>query len=410
MKKILVVGSSAKEYALIQKLKTYECEIIVAPGNERIAEIAQCIDIREEKTKELLEFVLENAVDLTIATSQTAIKNDIAGLFQANGQMIFSPTVSAGEITYSRSACKKFLYKLRIPSVRFGIFEKPQMAFDYLKNAQMPQVIRTDESSNSYDRLVCTTFSSAKTFVEDLFNRGETKVVLEDYVYGHEFTLYVITDGYNAIPLTAVANYKFMEDGDGGILTPGAGAFTPDYKISQDILSRVMKNVVNNVLSALERRGTPYVGILGVDCVLADDKVIALDFKSFLSDHDSQAVLNLTEENLITLFEACAVGSFADDYETLKISDNSAVSCVIFSKTKDNVINGLDNVESDITFFPIKKNEYLEYLTVNGRNFVLTRTAKTLSRARTLLYEDIDGIDFAGKKYRTDICLQVENF
>ena len=218
----------------------------------------------------------------------------------------------------------------------------------------MPQVIKADETPD--DRLVCTTFSTAKTFVEDLFCKKEEKVVLEDYIYGHEFTFYIITDGYHAIPLTTVANYKFMEDGDGGILTTGIGAFTPDYKISKEIENTLMKNVVNQTLQALQRRETPYLGILGIDCVLKEDgKFVTLDFKPFLSDHDAQAVLNLVDENLLTLFEACAIGSFADDYETIRISDNASVSCTISSRLTDKTIDGLDLVESDITFFPIKK-------------------------------------------------------
>ena len=265
-KKVLIIGCSAKEYAIVQKFKNYNCEIFVAPGNDRIKEIAQCVDIREDNVKELLEFALENAIDLTIATSDKAIKSDIAELFQANNQLIFAPTAKSAEITLNRSASKKFIYKLRIPTARFGIYDKVQTATDYLKNATMPQVIKADD--NPDDRLVCTTFSTAKTFVEDLFCKKEEKVVLEDYIYGHEFTFYVITDGYHAIPLTTVANYKFMENGDGGILTTGIGAFTPDYKVSQDIEKTLMNQVVNTTLQALQRKETPYLGILGIDCVL----------------------------------------------------------------------------------------------------------------------------------------------
>ena len=67
-------------------------------------------------------------------------------------------------------------------------------------------------------------------------------------------------------------------------------------------------------------------------------------------------------------------------------------------------------VESDISHFGNVKNEYLEYETVKGKSLVVTKTAKTLSRARKFLYEDVALINFDGKKYRTDICEQVENF
>lgn len=410
-KKVLIVGNSAKEYALVKKFKNYDCDIFVLSGNSAISELAECVDIREENAQEILEYVLENAIDLTIVTSEVAIKNNIAELFQTNNQLIFCPTAQSAQFTLSRSAGKRFLYKLRIPTPRFGIFDKLPLAIDYLKNAPMPQVIRADENSNSADRLVCTTFAASKTFVEDLFNKDENKVVLEDYVYGHEFTIYVVTDGYSALHLATVANYKFAEDGDGGILTSGVGAYTPDYKISSDIENSVMQNVVERVLASLQRKETPYLGVLGIDCVLTSDgSFVTLDFKPFLSDHDAEAVLNLVDENLLTLFEACAVGSFADDYEKIDVSDNSSVSCVISSRKKGEIIKGLELVESDITHFATTKNKYFEYETVEGKTLVLTKTAKTLSRARKHLYEDVELISFSGKKCRNDICEKVEKF
>lgn len=410
-KKVLIVGNSAKEYALVKKFKNYDCDIFVLSGNSAISELAECVDIREENVQEILEYVLENAIDLTIVTSEVAIKNNIAELFQTNNQLIFCPTAQSAQFALSRSAGKRFLYKLRIPTPRFGIFDKLPLAIDYLKNAPMPQVIRADENSNSADRLVCTTFAASKTFVEDLFNKDENKVVLEDYVYGHEFTIYVVTDGYSALHLATVANYKFAEDGDGGILTSGVGAYTPDYKISSDIENSVMQNVVERVLASLQRKETPYLGVLGIDCVLTTDgNFVTLDFKPFLSDHDAEAVLNLVDENLLTLFEACAVGSFADDYEKIDVSDNSSVSCVISSRKKGEIIKGLELVESDITHFATTKNKYFEYETVEGKTLVLTKTAKTLSRARKHLYEDVELISFSGKKCRNDICEKVEKF
>lgn len=410
-KKVLIVGNSAKEYALVKKFKNYDCDIFVLSGNSAISELAECVDIREENVQEILEYVLENAIDLTIVTSEVAIKNNIAELFQTNNQLIFCPMAQSAQFTLSRSAGKRFLYKLRIPTPRFGIFDKLPLAIDYLKNAPMPQVIRADENSNSADRLVCTTFAASKTFVEDLFNKDENKVVLEDYVYGHEFTIYVVTDGYSALHLATVANYKFAEDGDGGILTSGVGAYTPDYKISSDIENSVMQNVVERVLASLQRKETPYLGVLGIDCVLTSDgSFVTLDFKPFLSDHDAEAVLNLVDENLLTLFEACAVGSFADDYEKIDVSDNSSVSCVISSRKKGEIIKGLELVESDITHFATTKNKYFEYETVEGKTLVLTKTAKTLSRARKHLYEDVELISFSGKKCRNDICEKVEKF
>ena len=102
VKKILIVGASAKEYALVKKIKNYGCEIFVAPGNSVIGEIAQCIDIREDNVDELLAFAVQNSVDLTVVSSEIAIKNNIAELFQANEQLIFAPSAKSAEFALSR--------------------------------------------------------------------------------------------------------------------------------------------------------------------------------------------------------------------------------------------------------------------------------------------------------------------
>lgn len=409
-KKILIVGSSAKEHALCRKFAEYDFidKIYVAPGNSVTGECFENIDIRPDSVSELLDFVMENAIDLTIACDERAIKSDIASVFQQNGQLIFAPSAQSAQFAISKSAGKKLFYKLHIPTPRFGVFEKQQLAIDYVKKSSYPLVIRTDESSEYLDRQVCNNIQTASVFVEDLFLSGAKKILLEDFVFGHEFIYYVITDGYHFLPLTSCANYKFMSDGNGGILTPGMGAYCPDYKLSYEIQDSIIKDVVSPIIEGLARRGTPYLGILGVEGVLSQDgSYSVLELKPFLSNHDCQAVLNLVNENLYTLFEACSIGSFADDYETLSISDYSSVSCVLSSgKLKDSVIEGLDLIDEgvDVNHFATKRNEYFEYLTTGGRTLVLTKTSATLSRARELLYENVDVINFSGKKYRKDIC------
>lgn len=410
-KKVLIIGNSAKEHALAKVFAGYDFveKVYALPGNDAMGEFCELVDLRCDDSSHILEFVMENAVDLTICTDEKAIKSDISSLFQENGQLIFAPSANSAFPMISKSAGKKLFYKLHIPTPRFGIFEKQQLALDYLKKSNYPVVIRKDEASKTADRQVCNTIQSASLFVEDIFLSGESKVLLEDFVCGHEFIYYVITDGYHFLPLTSCGNYKFMEDGSGGILTSGMGAFCPDYKLSFDIQQRILREVVKPVISNLERRGTPYLGILGVEGVLTPDGGYSvLELKSFLSDHDAQAVLNLINENLYTLFEACAVGSFADDYEVIDVSDNSSVSCVLSSgKIAGAVIEGLELAEddADINHFYTKRNEFFEYLTSGGRTLVVTKTSSTLTRARQLLYENVDVINFKGKKYRKDICI-----
>ena len=69
-KKILIIGNSPKEYALARKLAKNN-EVFVAPGSAMMKEFATLVDIREDSVSELLDFVLENGIDITITVKST---------------------------------------------------------------------------------------------------------------------------------------------------------------------------------------------------------------------------------------------------------------------------------------------------------------------------------------------------
>ncbi len=407
-KNILIVGQGSVVMALAKKLALQGGvdKIYIAPGNGIEKDFYINVDLREDDLTGLLKFALENDVLLTVPVSELALKSDIVSFFMSNGQSIFGPAKEACNIAINKAAGKKFLYKIHAQTSKFGVFDKQQMAEDWLKNANFPVSVKCCEYNSIGDRLVCPTVSLAGQFLENLFSRGESGVLLEEFVFGHNFTVYFITDGYSAVPLNVVGSYKFIEDGDGGFLTNGSGCYAPDYKVSQVVVQRV-GNVVRNALVSLEKRGGPYVGILGVECVMTgEDKFYINEFKPFLQDYDADAVLNLVEDDLVKIFTACIEGLFADEYEQIKLNDYSSVGAVVFSRNSGKVIQGLDLVddEQNFGFINVSKSSAGGFVTGQNEVFVLTRTASTLSRARNCLYDDLEQITFDGMKYRHDIC------
>lgn len=405
-KNILIVGQGAVPYALAKKLAEYDDidKIYITTENHIRNDKWKNIDIREDDLTGLLKFVLENNITLTIPTSELALKTDIVSFFQSNGQNIFGPTSGACKFAINKVFGKKSLYKIHAQTSKFGIFDKMPQAQDWLKNAKFPVTIRTNEYSRLGDRLVCPTMSLANEFLENLFKNGELGILTEEFTFGHNFTIYFVTDGYSAIPITSVANYKFEQDGDSGILSDGVGCFAPDYKISETIISRV-SNVLRNILTSLEKKGSPYMGFVGVDCTITgEDKFYVNEFKPWLQDFDASAVLNLIDENLIKVFMACIDGLFADEYEQISTNEFTSISAVVSAK-KENIeitnINSFDDADC-IDFINLKQvNE--KYLTTKGQNLVMTKTASTLNRAKLLLYEDLSEFKFDGAKYRKDI-------
>lgn len=406
-KKILIIGNGAKEYALAKKLSK-DNEIYITPSSDALKEFCTCLDIREDSRHEILEFVLENSIDMTIAVSQKAINSDITSLFNDNKLQIFAPSFKANEIVSNKAFAKKVMYKLRIPTPKFGIFEKQNLAADYIKNQNYPFVIKTNDNNSA---TIITSEKTAKNLLEIIFFEKNKKILIEDYVYGTPFSFYTITDGYKALPLGSSLTYKHSLEGNGGQLSDGMGACVPNYKLSIENEYFLMDNVIYPTLEYLEMGGNTYTGILGVNGILTEEgKIVVLGFQSFTQDFDTDAILSSVDDDLYNLFESCVIGSFSDEADIINLNNKQSVSLVLVCKNKENKensIKGIDNLEDDtiVSFYPsVIKNRYLEWEAKHGSALVLTSSSSSFSKAREKVYTEASDIYFNGISYRKDIC------
>ncbi|MBR6127526.1 hypothetical protein IKQ21_07575 [bacterium] len=411
-KKILIVGNGANTYALAKKLSK-EHEIFVTPSSDTLKEFCTVLDIREDNAAELLEFALENQIDMTIPVTQSAINSGIADLFGKNNQLVFAPVSKANELSSNKAQAKKVLYKLHIPTPKFGIFEKESIALDYLKNQKIPFIMKTNDLNSA---VVLTSVQSAKTIINSIYIEKNKKLIIEDYVYGTPFSFYALTDGYKALPIGSSLNYRYSLDGDGGQITDGMGACVPNYKLSFNDEYLLMDNVIYPTLEYLESCGNPYLGIMGINGIKTEEgNLYILGWNSFLQDSDASAILNNINEDIYSLFESCANGSFSDDINSIRLRDGYSVSLVLKNKNKnvcENPIKGLEDLDDDISlvYYPnVTKNRYLEYNAPSGSVCVMTSYAQTVSSASRKVYSEAAGIDFDGIYYRKDIC-RIEPF
>lgn len=411
--KVLIVGSGAKEYTIAKKISYYENTslVFVAPGNDAISEFANCVDIKADDIENLLDFAKSNEIDLVIVASETAIYSGIAERFNEAGIMIFAPSSESAKITSFKSVAKKFMYKTKVPTPKFGIFDRENMAVDYARKSQYPLVVKTDMHSSGENVYVCDSFKIAKRIIENLFDSKHKKVIIEDYVAGQEFSYYIITDGYNAMPIESVVPYKGTLEGNGGNLTSGLGAYAPFYMIDRNLESKIFQDIVYPTLDELAKNGNPYVGILGIDIILdRKGKLNVIEFNPFFKEPDAQCVFELLDENLLSVLRAAIVGSLVDEYSEIKTLPMFSSSVVLSSGNYPNegvygaVISGLDLAEevAEVAHFnTIKKDD--AFITAGGRTLAITATASTLENSAQKVYESLDFIDFDSKKYRKDI-------
>lgn len=411
--KVLIVGSGAKEYSIAKKISYYENTslVFVAPGNDAINEFANCIDIKADDIDNLAEFAKANEIDLTIVASEKAIEANIAEKFNKEGLMVFAPTTEAARITFAKSISKKFMYKTKIPTPKFGIFDRENMAIDYARKSQYPLVIKTDMHLHGENVFICDNFKIAKRIIENLFDNKHKKVIVEDYVYGQEFSYYVISDGYNAMPILSVVPYKGTLEGNGGNITSGLGAFAPFYMIDRELERKIFHEIVYPALDELGRNNEQYIGILGIDIIQdKNGKLNVIEFNPFFKEPDAQCILELLDENLLDLMKATIIGSLVDEFQEIKTIPKYSTAVVLNAGNYPSTgeygkqISGIEvaNEQSEIAHFnTIKKGD--DFITAGGRTLVVTSTASTLEKATEKVYDSIAQINFESKKYRKDI-------
>lgn len=405
---ILIVGNGAKASALAKKISQYDetDKIFVTSAQNLQCEYFECVDIREDDLTGLLKFALENDIKLTIPISETALKSDLVSFFGSNDQNIFGPSEQACTSFLNKINCKKFLYKNKAQGTKFAIHSKLAQATEYIKNAAFPLIISAQNPTKTQDScLLCATIQQAQKFMDTLFQNGETDILIQEYPYGTNFTAYFVTDGYSAVLLNTVRNFKFEYSDLSGKYTNGSGCYAPEYRVSKTVIER-LENIVQNILQNLDKSDKTYMGFLGLECVLTEEeRFYVQDVKTFLQDHDASAVLNLCNDNLIEIMNSCINGFFSDEYEEIK--SNDLVSASVCVQLKEGNIIEISPDEYDIDFNNIKVKED-KIISDYGVNFVITKTASTLTRAKEKLKQELEEFKDKNIKYRTDICDKIE--
>lgn len=408
-KSILIVGSSSSVRVLVKKIKDNCEKIYINSKFLNLPQNVEFVDIRDNNTDELLKFVIENDINLTIVLSNKALDADIAGVFNANGQLIFAPEYDSAKYFTDKSSLKKLLYKLGVKIPKFGVFDKLQPALEYLKTTQLPVIISSIAPEIEKDFYASPTVSVGNIAINDLFFRGEEKIIIDEYVSGHNFTTYIITDGVSSMPIGTVATSKFSDDAEGGFYTSGTSSCLPDTKVTQDIENYIVYEVWEKISAYFEKGQNSYAGVVGISAVLRGDEVFVTDITPVINPVDAPVIINSIDENLVNLFEACAIGSFTDDYDRINTDDFSYVSLGLFSNSAEKEVDWQDDLTEPENFD--LSATILDNKTFTRKGFIGTLWTKgrTLTTAKQKLSENAHILVSNGIKFRKDIIAKRDN-
>lgn len=193
---VLVVGRGGREHSVALELakSSKVTKLYVAPGNGGMKEQATCIPIDEMDIDDLVSFAKEAAIDLTIVGPEAPLNEGIANRFQQEGLKVFAPTKEAALLEGSKSFAKAFMKKYSIPTAEYETFTDVEKAKAYIEEKGAPIVIKADGLAAGKGVVVAETMEQALKAVEDMlvsktFSEAGSKVVIEEFLDGREFSL-----------------------------------------------------------------------------------------------------------------------------------------------------------------------------------------------------------------------------
>jgi phosphoribosylamine---glycine ligase len=411
--KVLIIGRGGREHALAWKVAQSKkvTEVFVAPGNDGMAPIATCVPILENQQKQLLEFAKKEQIELTIVGPEAPLLEGVVDYFQEHGLKIFGPTKAAAELEGSKAFAKNLMQTYNIPTAKYEVFTDLEQAKNYVKNQETPIVIKADGIAAGKGVVIAETVEEALQTLEEMmqekkFGEASSKVVIEEFLSGEEFSFITFVNGTTVYPLATTQDHKRAFDGDVGPNTGGMGAYSPVPQISRGIEEEVMQQVILPVANALVNEGVPFTGILYAGMILTDDGPKVIEFNARFGDPEAQVILPRLKSDIIEIIEAVLM----EEQVKLEWDEDVCVGVVLASNGYPNKyeklvpLNGIEEIEEGTLIFHAgTKRTENGFVTNGGRVLLVAAKGKTLTGARANVYKEIGKLQGEDVFYRKDI-------
>jgi phosphoribosylamine--glycine ligase len=414
--RVLVIGSGAREHALVWKLaqSSRVSRLYAAPGNPGMTPYAENVPINVSQLSELADFAERAAIDLTIVGPEVPLVEGVVDVFQRRGLRTFGPNQAGAALEGSKAFAKELMTTAGIPTAQHRTFTDYQSARSYLEEHGAPVVVKADGNAAGKGAIVALDMATAQDalqqmMVEHTFGAAGDVVVIEDYLQGDEIGSTAICNGPDYLPLTLTQDHKRALDHDQGLNTGGMGVFTPLPFVNAEQEQEIRERIISATLQALKARGIHFTGVLYSNIMLTERGPMVLEHNTRFGDPETQAFMLLLREDLLNVLDyAGGKKTVADDLWY----PGSAISLTLASggypgKYRSGIpIMGIEeaNRMDDVQVFHAGTAMQDGCLvTAGGRVLSVAARGATLQEAVAKAYEAAERISFEGMHYRRDI-------
>lgn len=413
--KVLVIGSGGREHALCWKISKSQrvSKVYCAPGNGGTLEVAENIPINVDEIEKLVQFAIENNIDLTVVGPELPLVLGIVDKFQEKELKIFGVNKTCAQLEGSKDFSKEFMEKYNIPTAKYKSYINLDEAIEGLEEFTYPLVIKADGLCAGKGVVICNSEEEAINTLKSIlghkvFGSEGEKVVIEEFLDGIEASLLCLVTKDKIIPMESAKDYKKIYEGDKGLNTGGVGCYSPSPLFNDELNGKIERNILENILIGLNQEKMDFRGILFIGLMLVNGEPKVLEFNVRFGDPETEVLIPRLESDIIDIFKKTIDGSL--NSSDLIWKENVCVTVVLTSSgypenyEKGFKITGMEKLDKDIILFHngTKKLDN-DLITNGGRVLSITCLGKTVEEARENIYLDIDNINFDGMRYRKDI-------
>jgi len=416
--KLLVVGSGAREHALVKAARRSPLirEVLAVPGNAGIADEAACHLIKADDVSGLVALAKKEQVDFVIVGPEVPLSLGLVDELAAANIPAFGPNRAGAQLEASKVYTKDFLLRHKIPTAYGETFTSSAAALAYLAKKPLPIVIKASGLAAGKGVTVANTLAEAESAIRasldhKIFGPSGDEILIEDFLPGEEASMMLVVCGEKYLMLPPSQDHKRVGDGDTGANTGGMGAYAPAAIVDAPLLARIERDIIRPTLAAFTREGLDYRGVLYIGLMLTPSGPSVVEFNVRFGDPECQVLLPLLETDPMQILWDCANGVL--DPAACRLKPHFAATVVIASynypanpRLGDAIT--LPPASSlpagvDILHAGTKRNADGVLVTSGGRVLSVVATAPTLRAALDAAYQTCAQIQFAGMHYRRDI-------
>ncbi|SFA53970.1 phosphoribosylamine--glycine ligase [Rhodococcoides kroppenstedtii] len=407
--RVLVIGSGAREHALITALladpgvDTVAC----APGNAGIAAVVPVHAVDVASGAAVVELARELGTDLVVIGPEVPLVLGVADAVRDAGIACFGPSAAAARIEGSKAFAKDVMTTAGVRTAHSEVVDTPAVLDAALNRFGPTWVVKDDGLAAGKGVVVTADRRAARDHAAELLELGHP-VLLESFFSGPEVSLFCLVDGESVVPLLPAQDHKRVGDGDTGPNTGGMGAYTPLPWLPADMVTRIVDEVVAPVAAEMVRRGCPFSGLLYAGLAVDADGPAVIEFNCRFGDPETQAVLALLDSPLGAALHATATGTL-DALPPLQWKDGSAVTVVVAAENypgrprTGDVITGADG--PGVLHAGTARNDAGALVSAGGRVLSVVGVGADLAAARTEAYDVLSRVSLPGGHFRSDIGL-----